>query len=278
MNNPNQANQPSPEWLHEQIKNLGPWHHDIQLTDEVSTGRVFSDDGILDRPENDGVSLISPRELFRKKVLQIYPDGLADKRFLDCACNAGVYCFLAREMDAAHSVGFDVRDHWIKQAKFAQQHRTVTATDRIDFSVLDVYDLGKQGLQRFDLTLFSGIFYHLPDPIHGLKLAADLTSDVIIVNTASLDDDDNPKGLTMHRRRPQNLDKNVMSGVYEIAWFPNGPQAIAEILCWLGFTEMKLVRRVKKEGVRGRFEIVAARTKDRLANVEGEYLTLREDM
>ena len=72
-----------------------------------------------------------------------------------------------------------------------------------------------------------------------------------------------------------------MSGVYEIAWFPNGPQAIAEILYWLGFVEVKLVRRIKKEKGqrgRGRFEVIGARSKGRLDNLEGDLLSQREDM
>jgi hypothetical protein len=30
--------------------------------------------------------------------------------------------------------------------------------------VLDLYDLPTLGLEPFDITIFAGIFYHLPDP------------------------------------------------------------------------------------------------------------------
>ena len=264
--------QPTREWLESQIRSLGPWHHDIQLTDDLSTGQVFSDGGRLERSDNDGVSLISPRQWFVQRTGKLFPDGLSGKRFLDCACNAGAYCFFAREQDAEHVVGFDIRDHWINQAKFIQQHRTVAPTDRIDFSVQDVFELGQIGLQPFDLTFFCGIFYHLPDPIHGLKLAADLTKDILLVNTATMDDESNPTGLTPNRRPVEKSDEIVMSGVYNIAWYPNGPEAIYEILRWLGFEEMKLARKVKKEKGRGRIEIIAARSKGRLANAPGELM------
>ena len=80
------------------IKTLGPWHMGIQLTEELNTAQVFSDAGtIKDRPSNDGVSLLQLREPFVKRLNQIYPDGIENKRFLDCACNAGGYCFWARE-------------------------------------------------------------------------------------------------------------------------------------------------------------------------------------
>jgi tRNA (mo5U34)-methyltransferase len=78
-----------------------------------------------------------------------------------------------------------VRDHWINQAKFIQENRTVGPTDGMRFEVADLYDLPKLGLEPFDFTLFKGIFYHLPDPITGLKAAADLTKEILVLDTPS---------------------------------------------------------------------------------------------
>ena len=172
----------SRESLEDQIRELRPWHHDIQIHEDFSVGDVFGHEAKLARANNEGVSLIEPREKFFERLRGVYPDGLAGKRFLDCACNAGVYCFCAREAGAEYSFGFDIREHWIKQAEFIQKHRTVEPVDRIEFKVLDLYDLPNANLEPFDFTFFSGIFYHLPDPIHGLKLAADITKDIIVVN------------------------------------------------------------------------------------------------
>ncbi len=261
------------QWLESQIRELGPWHHDISITDDVSIGNVFGKDQhrTLPRKHNDGVSLIEPREKFQERLRGIYPNGLGGKRFLDCACNAGVYCFLAREADAEFSFGFDVRDHWIRQADFIKQHRTVAPTDRIEFEVLDLYDLPARNLKPFDYTFFSGIFYHLPDPIHGLKLAAEVTTDIIVVNTASMYNPDNPGGLTPRRRSSSNF---VMSGVSDMAWFPNGPKAILLILNWMGFREFKLTHFAKR-GDRHRFEVFAAREPGRLDDLRGETMTVR---
>ena len=123
-------------------------------------------------------------------------------------------------------------------------------------------------LQPFDYTFFSGIFYHLPDPIHGLKIAADMTTDIIVVNTAALYDEENPGGLTPRRRTSSD---SVMAGVSEIAWFPNGPKAILLILGWLGFKQFKLTRFFKQDD-RHRFEIFAAREPGRLDDLEGHQL------
>ncbi len=259
---------PTREWLVEQILALRPWHHDIELTDNLDTGKVFSPEGRLLPKDNDGVSLISPRDRFFTRVQSLYPHGLAGKRFLDCACNGGAYCFYAREMDADFSVGFDIRGHWIKQAKFVQKYRTVSPTDRIQFMTMDLYEVPQQNLDRFDLVYFSGLFYHLPDPVTGLKIAADLASDVIVLNTAMVPGDQPTAGLTLVKESTER----VMSGVYELAWFPNNPDTLKQILGWLGFVEMKLTKDNINPAGRRRVEVIAARQKRRLEHLPGEYL------
>ena len=259
-----------PKQLTKQIKELQPWHHDIQLFDDFSTGLVFSPDRKLAPAENDGVSLISPRKRFLAQLDRIYPDGMGNKSFLDCACNGGGYCFWSRERDIARGVGFDVREHWIRQAKWTQTHRTSYPTDRLEFHVLDLYNLPDMGYEPFDMTYFSGIFYHLPDPITGLKIAADLTSDVLVLNTAMMLDSNNPRGLTMARESRTK----VMSGVHQLSWFPTGKETLRDILLWLDFKDLKVTMfNEPKDTRRCRIEIFAARDKGRLGGLDGESLT-----
>jgi len=252
-----------------EIKRLGPWHHDLQITDDLSTGEVFSPTRQLLPPENEGVSLISPRAVFVKNMKLLFPEGLAGKRFLDCACNAGAYCFLARELGADFAYGFDVRKHWIDQAGFIQAHRVVAPVDQVEVRELDLYDLPKQNLDPFDITYFSGIFYHLPDPVTGLKIAADLTTDVMVLSTAMVPGEDNPLGMTMVWEGVEP----VMSGVYELAWFPNNPQTLSRIFGWAGFNDVKMINdSVNPTSKRRRVKLIAAREKGRLADVPGTQL------
>lgn len=252
------------EKLIEKIRELGPWHHDIELNDEVHTGKVFSPDGTLPKHENDGVTLISPRSQFTNLVRGCYGEEamMKGKTFFDCACNGGAYCFLAREFGATNVVGFDVREHWINQAKFAMEHRKTAPVDNIRFDVMDLYDVPGQNFQQFDFTYFSGIFYHLPDPVTGLKIAADLTKDVIFVSTAGVNRPENPTGMSMSHESTSR----VMSGVYEMSWFPNGPECVQALLNWLGFQEVRLIRLVENRHDRIRMNLVAAREKGRLEN------------
>lgn len=260
---------PTREELVEQIKALGPWHHDIELFDGFGTGEVFSPTGKLPASENDGVTLISPHNRFKRRIDSLYPDGMAGKTFLDCACNAGAYCFWARERDAARSLGFDVREHWIDQANFLLKNRKGFPSDRLEFHVMDLYDVPKHDFGQFDMTYFSGIFYHLPDPITGLKIAADMTTDVLVLNTAMMIDKSNPRGLTMARESTEV----VMSGVHQLAWFPNGRETLIDILKWLGFESMTVTLfQSNNEAKRSRIEIIAGREKGRLDGLEGEKI------
>jgi len=252
--------------LVEQVRAMRPWHQDIEINDQVSTGKAFSPDGKLLPADNDNVSLISPRLRFERRAEVLYPDGLSGKRFLDCACNAGAYCFYARELGADFSFGFDVRKHWVDQARFVQEQRQGFPADRIEFREMDLYDLPKLELEPFDYTYFSGIFYHLPDPITGLKAAADLTRDILLLSTSTATQAGNPLGLTLAYESREK----VMSGVHRLAWFPNSPEILVEILNWLGFAEMKVTKDVSNHKNRNRTEIVAAREKGRLEGLEGE--------
>ena len=106
--------------LREEIIRLGPWHHDVQVTPEISTS-VF-----LEAPEgtySSSPSFINPLDLLANTMHKVYPEGLERRTFLDCACNAGGYCFAAKELGASDCFGFDARKHWIDQARFLAENR-----------------------------------------------------------------------------------------------------------------------------------------------------------
>src|SRR5256885_7699535 len=154
----------------EEVIRLGPWHIDVEITPEVSTG-AFLDAPPGTYPDSQGsVTFHDPHDGFLRRLRRIYPGGLEGRSVLDCACNCGAYLFYAKEAGAGRCLGFDVREHWISQARFLAEHRE-RPSDQMRFEVSDLYDLHELEPGTFDLTLFMGIFYHLPDPIRGLKLA-----------------------------------------------------------------------------------------------------------
>jgi tRNA (mo5U34)-methyltransferase len=219
--------------LRDEVIRLGPWHIDIEITPEVST-RAF-----LDAPpgtyakELGEISFYSPRAGFLRRLGRLFPDGLEGRSVLDCACNCGAHLFYAKEAGAGRCFGFDVREHWIDQARFLAAHRTGPSDD-MRFEVSDLHDLPALAPGSFDVTFFFGLFYHLPDPVIGLKLAADQTEELLVLRTATKAGHADGT-LAIERESSTQL----MSGAYGIGWFPTGPEVLTRILAWLGFPEVR---------------------------------------
>jgi tRNA (mo5U34)-methyltransferase len=192
------------------------------------------------------------RERFHGILSSVYPNGLEGRSFLDCACNCGGYSFWAKELGAGDCFGFDVREHWIKQANFLLEQRQ---EKNVSFRQLDLYDLDTE---PFDVTLFKGILYHLPDPVTGLKIAAERTKELLIVNTAIHNGRDD--GALVLVEEPTEV---VMSGVHGLAWLPTGPEVLKGMLRWMGFKDFRVTYWEKAVPPQppwmGRLEILASR-------------------
>ena len=181
-----------------ELRRLGPWHHDIQITADLNTrdwvedrgpgsadatlGRGMLEDCRSGASLELGRCMFSPARTLEQGLLRYFPEGIGDRSVLDCACNAGGYLFAAKDAGAGRCLGFDVRQHWIDQAEFVRTHREAPSDD-MRFAVCNLYELSTLDLEPYDVTLFNGIFYHLPDPVGGLRIAADLTREVMVVNT-----------------------------------------------------------------------------------------------
>lgn len=234
-----------------EIRSLGPWHLDVEVAPGVRTGNVTPAGS-----DNDGVSIVDPEEI-RPLLAALYPDGLAGRRFLDVACNGGGYSMLAAELGADFTFGFDVREHWIRQAEFVKLHKGWT-DEQVHFEVCDLTDLGERVRpEPFHICLFKGIFYHLPDPVAGLRKAAELTNEILILDSAAAQDQ--PDGSLQLQFESTT---HPMSGVHELSWLPTGPAVLRDILRWLGFTETRLIQwRRQPERELDRIRIIGARSR-----------------
>lgn len=239
--------------LQRRLAELGPWHFDIEVAPGLRTtagnARQYEDADLAH------VRAVDPEEL-RVMLDVIHPRGLEGRSFLDVGCNGGGYCFVARRLGAARTLGFDVRDHWIRQAEFL---REVLPGDwsGMEFRVGHLDGLG--GGETFDITLFKGVFYHLPDPIGALVKLCGATSEMIVVDSASRSDI--PENALVTFRESTT---HVMSGADGLAWLPGGPKAVTDILEHCGFGNHRTVywHRSTEHGPpdRGRFRVVAARS------------------
>lgn len=267
--------------LRQQVLDLAPWYYDLEVADGIRTGLYV---GAPERPGTTRievrvvdlvngtmepreafvpteraagavphVSLLDPREDFMRTLRAIYPDGLEGRSVLDCACNAGAYLFWCKEAGAGSCFGFDLREQWIDQARFLVAHRDAP-TDEMRFAVSDIYDAPELGLEPHDIVLFNGILYHLPDPIRGLQIAADLAGELLVIDTVARHGVPAPALEGMEQPRSQ-----VHSGVYGLRWLPVGTEVIFRLLRWMGFESMRCTWWRPRGPLRDRIEIVAGR-------------------
>lgn len=225
--------------LRAEVRRLGPWHQDLEIAPGVRTiERRPGDDPDPLRVGNPGT--LQPGHVLATLMRDVFPNGFEGRSILDCGCNAGGYLFEAKRMGAGRCFGFDVREHWLNQARFLARH---LPGDDVDFDQLDLLALRERNLAPFDVTFFFGLFYHLPDPVAGLRIAADLTRELLVLNTAA-----HPglKGDALML----NLESEtaLMSGVHGLAWLPTSPHVLEEILRWCGFphTRVHFVNRHKR--------------------------------
>ena len=247
------------EALRAQIRRLAPWHHDVEVAPGVRTGEPLPPGSTP--PELGTPSLIRPEVGFAQWIAEIFPGGLAGRSVLDCACNAGGYLFAAAQHGAGRGFGFDARDHWIDQARFLAAH--LPAAD-IEFATCTLDELPELGLEPFDVILFKGLFYHLPDPIGGLRIAANLTRELIIVNTAARYGKGDALVLNPESRT------ELMSGVHGLAWLPTSPRVLTDILAWCGFPHARLRQVWPMSGRSFRVEVLAAREPATFADYDAQ--------
>jgi tRNA (mo5U34)-methyltransferase len=241
--------------LRREVIRLAPWHLKVQITPELSSA-AFLDAELTTEQARLKVSFIDPHEPWRALVQSLYPDGLGGRTVLDCACNCGAYSFWMKELGAGAGLGFDARQRWIDQARFLLAHRS-GPSDGLRFEVGELGELDRLTDDSFDISIFKGIFYHLPDPIHALGLVAGRTRELLVLNTSVRAD--LPDGLLVASRESV---VDPMSGVHGLSWFPTGPGVIADMLESVGFPASRCTLWVKRDPVvanLGRVELLAAR-------------------
>jgi tRNA (mo5U34)-methyltransferase len=108
------------------------------------------------------------------------PDDLRGKRVLDIGAWDGWFSF-ETERHGAQTIAIDC----VEIPSFLQVHRRLGS--KVDYRVLDFYELPAAGLGKFDVVLFLGVLYHLRHPLLALEIVCGLTTDVAIVESFVID-------------------------------------------------------------------------------------------
>lgn len=151
-----------------EIKNLGPWFHNIHLPDGSTTA---PDHFLGDFPA------------FKwKNIKNSIPEDLSGWKVLDIGCNAGFYSIeLAKR--GAEVTGIDLDEHYLNQARWTASQFGLE--DQVRFKQMQVYDLAHVD-ESYDLVWFMGVFYHLRYPMLAMDILAQKVKKIMVFQTLSL--------------------------------------------------------------------------------------------
>lgn len=109
------------------------------------------------------------------------------RRVLDTFCANGAFSFRAAELGASSVVGVDFEQKRIDAANLVAHIARDHGIDwDIDFSQLDMYEVGRRFQEPFDVVLCLGGLYHVADPAYILSQLRPLTAQWLVVQTSNV--------------------------------------------------------------------------------------------
>jgi len=137
-------------------------------------------------PDGRRIEGVDSAEALTKRIAQFpIPQDLRGARVLDIGAWDGWFSF-EMERRGADVVAVDCWDN----PKFHQIHSILHS--RVDYRVMDVYDLTPATVGRFDVVLFMGVLYHLKHPLLALERVCALTTKLAAVDSFILREDLRP--------------------------------------------------------------------------------------
>lgn len=216
--------------LLKRVEALAPWFHRITLGEGVQTKTSSVTGEPADHPQGTW-----------KTIRRCLPEDLSGKSVLDVGCNAGFYSIEAKRRGAARVLGVDAQRHLINQALFV---RRALGLD-IEYRRMSVYDLSRSSVGQFDITLALGLIYHCKHLVLALEKLFEVTSDLLIIETALLPQKKTPNSfvdpvagpaITLHPLVYAENSAETKEPVFN--WFLPGTKSLEALLRNVGFDEV----------------------------------------
>ncbi len=164
------------------------WWHAIDLGELVT-------DGVVGR-----------RPLIDRAFGQIDFTG---KKVLDIGCWDGLWSFEAEKRGAreVHSVDYVSLRSWSEQPTYQLAHLLLGSRNRY-YPNTSVYDVGRLGVADFDVVIYTGIYYHLLEPLRAFAALRDVMA---------------PGGVMVVEGPVLDGTNRVFSDFYARTWFADDP-------------------------------------------------------
>jgi tRNA (mo5U34)-methyltransferase len=188
------------------------WWHSIDLGDGRITPGVRSIDDLRERYASFNL-----------------PDDLSGKRVLDIGCWDGFYSFEAEK----HGAEVVAVDCW-RSEKFFEAHRALSS--KVVFHEMSVYEISRERLGAFDIVLFLGVLYHLQHPLLALQRVCEVTSDVAVIESHTIDNILNTTSPIM-----EFYEMDELGGQYDNWWAPNS-ECLIKMIRAAGFVRTEIAR------------------------------------
>jgi tRNA (mo5U34)-methyltransferase len=145
------------------------WWHSFELPDGAVIRGVCSLEGLQERIAQ----------------FQI-PQDLRDKRVLDIGAWDGWFSF-EMERRGAEVLAIDCWDN----PRFHQMRAALNS--KVEYRVMDVFELSAETIGRFDIVLFMGVLYHLKHPLLALEKVCSIATELVAVDSYILATDLDPE-------------------------------------------------------------------------------------
>ncbi|MCC6405971.1 MAG: DUF1698 domain-containing protein [Planctomycetes bacterium] len=170
----------------ERIKALHPWFYPVALGNLKVTpgvGSHIAADFLENRTRCRQALLVD-------EVARRY--DLKGKSVLELACNCAYWSARYAERGATRVVGLEGREQYVRQAELYWQTNGFLPKGSYEFLGGNISDASAWQQLRdrgpFDVTLCAGILYHTPNYAEILRWAAEVTREVLIVDTRVTDE------------------------------------------------------------------------------------------
>ena len=203
------------------------WYHTIDLGQGVVTKGVDN----------------SPERLARVEL----PGDLSGRSLLDIGAWDGFFAFEAERRHASRVVASDYYawhgTGWgTGEGKAGFQLARTALNSNVEDVDLDVMDLSPEHVGTFDVVLFLGVLYHLPNPLLALERVAAVTKQLLILETVvDLVGLDRP-AAAFYPGRELNGDPTNW-------WGPNHA-AVQGMLTTVGFARVDVISPLRSAGFR----------------------------